>query len=86
MIVRYGTKRPIKWVVASLLILSTILKSCAGSAAARSVLGVVTPGPLGLGETTTIRWSYDDGNGGKYTPMFEVNYLSLSHVSRYGTL
>lgn len=64
MIVRYGTKRPIKWVVASLLILSTILKSCAGSAAARSVLGVVTPGPLGLGETTTIRWSYDDGNGG----------------------
>lgn len=36
-----------------------------GSAAERSMLSAVTPSTLALGEEARIRWSYDDGNGGK---------------------
>lgn len=36
-----------------------------GTAAERSTLSAVTPSALALGEEAIIRWSYDDGNGGK---------------------
>lgn len=38
---------------------------CAGSAADRAVLSAVTPDTLGIGEEVTIRWNYEDGDGGK---------------------
>lgn len=35
------------------------------SASDRAVIGVVTPDTIGKGEKVTIRWNYDDGNGGE---------------------
>lgn len=93
MIVRHdGGKREIwsVWTTLAATILATRFESSAGSAAARSVLGAVTPETLGLGEEVMIRWSYDDGNGGmslpggQYSsvcPLLQVQYL-VCHVAR----
>lgn len=52
---------------------------CAGSAADRAVLSVVTPDTLGMGEEVKIRWDYDDGSGGETN---ETRTTLLSCCSR----
>lgn len=37
---------------------------CTGNAEDRAVLSAVTPDTLGIGEEVTVRWNYEDGNGG----------------------
>lgn len=54
-----------------------------GSAVERSRLSAVTPSTLALGEEAIIRWSYDDGNGGKKDSLFNsVNIIVLYRSGR----
>lgn len=67
MILRYG-ERGCGWAAVFVVTMTinfwTKVVFVSGSAAERSVLGVVTPDTLGMGEEVAIRWNYDDGNGG----------------------
>ena len=47
-----------------IVVLAMSVERSLASAAARSVLGTVTPDTMGMGEDLRIRWNYEDGNGG----------------------
>lgn len=64
-------------VAAALVLAIGWVAPCTGSTADRAVLGAVTPDTLGVGEEITVRWNYEDGNGGRHDDFSKCRYASL---------
>lgn len=67
---RCGGKRVDKWAALVAIFLGANLDPSSASAEDRAVLGAVTPHSIALGEEVTVRWSYEDGDGGTQDSWF----------------